>query len=135
MSATNQRQLTWFIIVGGCGFIVDALMLQTLITVGLGPISARLLSFPVAVLFTWLMHRRFTFSARRSSRRSSELSKYLTAQIVSALLGLAAYTYLVLYQSFFAAWPVAALVVSAVCSMVSNYLLSHYLVFTETETG
>lgn len=130
MSLTDRRQLAWFIIVGGCGFAVDATLLQTLIYVGLGPVTARLLSFPGAVLTTWLLHRRFTFAARRSEQRRAELSKYLTSQVVSAVAGLTIYTWLVLCYDIFAAWPLAALVVSAAVSTVCNYLFSHYLVFT-----
>ena len=130
MSVTSRRQLVLFALVGGCGFLVDAVLLQTLVWSGVGPIAARLASFPVAVVTTWLMHRRLTFSGRRTSRRGLELGKYMTAQIVSALLGLAVYTFLVLYAPFFARLPVAALAISSAVGMISNYLFSHYLVFT-----
>ena len=132
MGLADRRQLAWFVIVGGCGFVVDASLLQALIWSGLHPVAARLFSFPAAVVATWLLHRRFTFAARRSERRSTELSKYLAAQVVSGLMGLAAFTWLVLFVEFFAAWPLAALVASAAISTVGNYLLNHYLVFTES---
>ncbi|MEM6810660.1 MAG: GtrA family protein [Pseudomonadota bacterium] len=130
MSVTSGRQISQFVLVGGCGFLVDAVLLQSLVWAGLDPLPARLASFPVAVLTTWLMHRRLTFADRRANRRGRELGKYLTAQIVSALLGLAAFTWLVLFTEFFARVPLAALVVSSAVGMVSNYLFSHYLVFT-----
>lgn len=130
MSVTSRRQIAQFVFVGGCGFLVDAVLLQSLVWSGMGPIMARLVSFPVAVVTTWLLHRRLTFASRRASRRGLELGKYLTAQIVSALLGLAAFTFLVLYAEFFTRMPLAALVVSSAIGTVSNYLFSHYLVFT-----
>lgn len=130
MSVTSRRQITLFVFVGGCGFLVDAVLLQALVWSGFGPIPARLASFPAAVVTTWLLHRRLTFSSRRASRRGLELGKYLTAQIVSALLGLAAFTFLVLFAPVFATYPIAALVVSSAIGTVSNYLFSHYLVFT-----
>lgn len=130
MTVTSHRQLSLFALVGGCGFVVDAVLLQSLIWAGVGPVAARLASFPVAVVVTWLLHRRLTFADRRASRRGLELGKYLAAQIVSALLGLAAYTYLVLYVAFFRQVPLAALVVSSAIGTISNYLFSHYLVFT-----
>ncbi|MEO0614900.1 MAG: GtrA family protein [Pseudomonadota bacterium] len=135
MSVTSRRQISQFVLVGGCGFLVDAVLLQSLVWAGLDPVPARLASFPVAVVTTWLMHRRLTFADRRASRRGLELGKYLMAQIVSALLGLAAFTWLVLYTDFFARVPLAALVVSSAIGTVSNYLLSHYVVFTGERAG
>lgn len=126
----SRRQVGAFVVVGGIGFVVDAVVLQSLVSGGVGPIAARCVSFPVAVVVTWLLHRRYTFAHRRASRRERELGKYFAAQIASALLGFGAYAALVLYEPFFARVPLAALVISSAIGMLSNYLLSHYVVFT-----
>ncbi len=51
-----------FGLVGVAGFIVDALVLHAMTGVaGLSPFVGRFVSFPVAVLATWLLNRSFTF--------------------------------------------------------------------------
>ncbi|MFK8052653.1 MAG: GtrA family protein [Woeseiaceae bacterium] len=128
-----SRQILFFLCIGTCGFLVEAIILQVLLWQGVGPIVARMIGFPVAVLTTWLLHRRFTFAAGKSDRKAQELTRYFSAQIFSALLGLGVYAWLVLSLPFFIKWPLAALVVSSVVGMVSNFLLSRFAVFTETQ--
>lgn len=124
-----SRQVIHFCLVGGCGFAIEAIVLQAMLAAGYGPLVARFVGFPLAVSVTWLLHRRFTFAARRSKQRGRELGRYFAAQIASVVLGLAIYTALILFSEWFHNWPLAALVVSAAVSTVSNFLLSRFVVF------
>ncbi|MEM8548890.1 MAG: GtrA family protein, partial [Pseudomonadota bacterium] len=73
MSVAGKKQIASFTLVGIIGFAVDAAMLQlALSSLQLEPVRARLVSFPVAVVVTWMLHRQFTFAHRRSERRSTE---------------------------------------------------------------
>ncbi|MEM7765793.1 MAG: GtrA family protein [Pseudomonadota bacterium] len=122
----------YFCFVGGCGFIVEAVVLQLMLSFGFGPIQARCVGFPLAVLTTWALHRRFTFAAGRSEKRLRELSRYLTAQSFSVALGFIIYAVLVLQLATFRTWPLLALIVSSIVGTVSNFLLSRFVVFTAT---
>ncbi|MEM7611837.1 MAG: GtrA family protein [Pseudomonadota bacterium] len=126
-----RQQLIYFTLVGACGFVVDAALLQTMLWLGAGPITARFVSFPAAALVTWTLHRKFTFAHRRSDQRGQELGRYLGAQIFSAMIGFGSYALLVLNVALFHTYPLLALVVSAVFSTVSNFLLSHFIVFSQ----
>lgn len=132
MSKSIIQTVPAFIAVGIVGFLVDLAGLQGLLALDFDPITARVLSFPIAVVVTWLLHRRFTFSHRRRKKRSSELTRYMSAQIISALLGFAAYTTLVLQVPLFGTYPALALIVSSIVGAISNYMFSHYVVFNET---
>ena len=51
-----------FALVGVVGFVVDAGVLQALITLaGWGPIAARAVAVPVALFATWLLNSTVTF--------------------------------------------------------------------------
>ncbi|MEO0576127.1 MAG: GtrA family protein [Pseudomonadota bacterium] len=131
MSVTERRQITAFVLVGLVGFLVDAAALQTALSVfHQAPIPARLYAFVPAVLVTWLLHRRFTFAQRRSDKRTLELGKYLGSQAFSWAVGFAVYSALVLSIAFFHRLPLAALAIQSAVGATCNYLLSHYLVFT-----
>lgn len=132
MSKSIVQTVPAFIAVGIVGFLVDLAGLQVMLALDFDAITARVLSFPIAVVITWVLHRRFTFSHRRRKKRTSELSRYMTAQIVSALLGFAAYTTLVLHAPLFGEYPALALVVSSIIGAIINYVFSHFVVFNET---
>lgn len=125
-----QREHYWFVVVGGCGFLTEAVVLQLMLATGHGPIVARLVGFPLAVTLTWLLHRQFTFATRRSRARGRELTRYFATQTSTAVFGLALYTVLVLFAPPFARWPLAALVVAAAVGIVLNFVLSKFVVFT-----
>ncbi|MEL7310017.1 MAG: GtrA family protein [Pseudomonadota bacterium] len=129
MSQPISKTLSRFLAVGLIGFIVDLVGLQSMLYFGLDAVTARVVSFPIAVVVTWLLHRRYTFSHRRSNKRTRELTRYLSGQLLSNLLGFAAYTWLVLHLTTFAENPVMALIVSSAIGAATNYLVSHFVVF------
>ena len=134
MSQSLPKTVIQFILVGGVGFLVDLAGLQGLLWAGFGPIGARLMSFPVAVLVTWMLHRRFTFAHRRSDRRALELTRYLSSQIASWAIGFAVYTTLVVRVPLCAEHPALALAASSIVAAISNYALSHFVVFRSPES-
>jgi putative flippase GtrA len=57
-----RKQLAWFGVGGVIGFVVDAGVVQLLVSkLGADPYSGRLFSFLCAATATWLFNRRFTF--------------------------------------------------------------------------
>ena len=64
-SQSTSGRLLRFGAVGAVGFIVDGGLLYGLVASGLlGSLTARVVSFPTAVLTTWMLNRRFTFHDR-----------------------------------------------------------------------
>lgn len=141
MSARQPRWLPEglpaFLLVGGVGFLVDALVLNTLIfSYGWGYYTARVASFGVAVVVTWLLNRNWTFRHRRSANRGREYRNYLLVQSCGALINFAAYSACIWVGGVFRAWPVLALAVGSVLAMGFNFLAARRYVFTgKSEIG
>lgn len=89
-------QITRFGTVGGVGFVVDGGLLWSLLTIGLDPYLARLLSFPVAVVVTWALNRNWTFQGTRDARkRHREFGRYFGVQIVGTLTNYSLYSLII----------------------------------------
>jgi len=57
-----------FVVVGAMGFAVDNLMLLALVNAGWGPLPARAVSIPVALVATWLVNRLWTFRSAAAGK-------------------------------------------------------------------
>ena len=129
-----MKRLVRYAFVGGIGFLVDAGVLSWLVAAELaGPIVARCLSFPPAVLATWVLNRRlvFTSSARSVGERAHEYGRYFTVQLLGALVNLGVYTLLVEHVATLRVWPVAALAVGSAVALLFNFLGAKYWVFLQ----
>ncbi|HUO21515.1 MAG TPA: GtrA family protein [Caulobacteraceae bacterium] len=124
-----------FGLVGVLGFVVDGVVLQTMMYVGLNPIAARAISFPVAVCATWLANRTFTFRDRAGQSKVREASTYVAVQLVGGAANFAVYSALVHGFPVFAEWPVAALAFGSAAGMAINYLGSKHIVFRSGATA
>ncbi len=119
-----------FGLVGVVGFVVDAGVLQLLVAVlDWGPVAARLVSIPVAVLATWLLNRNITFSESRDAPAHKSLLRYAAVSAAGATVNFAIYTALVLSFSLMALHPVVPLAFASVVALVVNYLGSKYFAF------
>ncbi len=121
-----------FGLVGVAGFLVDAgvvaAMLQTL-----GPLGARLLSFPAAVAVTFLLNSRFTFADRQSLLpQHVELGRYFASMIVGGAINWC------VYAAIMALLPemdrsrvmaVGAVAAGSLAGMGANLLLAQRFVF------
>lgn len=118
-----------FGLVGGLGFVVDGAVLETMIFVGMNPIAGRVVSFPIAVLATWLANRTFTFPDKIEQSRVREASTYVAVQLVGGAANFAVYSALVHSVQVFADWPILALAFGAAAGLTINYLGSKHIVF------
>jgi putative flippase GtrA len=119
--AGRLHRLVRFGAVGVAGFLVDGGLLQLLVASGLaGPIVARLVSFPSAVLVTWTLNRRVTFGDRGAPLRS--LLRYVLVSAVGTTLNFVVYSALVLGASAMAARPLIPFAIASVLAMTVNYL-------------
>ncbi len=122
-----------FCCVGGLGFIVDFSVLTTIVDLGVNKIGARVLSFSVAVVATWLVNRLWTFRGHEGPKRSlaREFGSYLTVQSVGFAANFAVYT-AVIYSAPVKDEHLQLLVGSlagTAAGLVINYLGAKHLVF------
>jgi putative flippase GtrA len=68
LSTTNIHRFLRFCVVGGVGFLVDAGMLELLVSMGIDTLAARILSIIVALHVTYVLHTHYTFNAARTWR-------------------------------------------------------------------
>jgi putative flippase GtrA len=119
-----------FGIVGALGFVVDAGMLQLLVTfAGWGPIAARAVAVPTAVFATWLLNRSFTFPEAQGGPALASLGRYAAVSAAGAAINFAIYSSLVLVSSTMAATPLIALAIASVIALLVNYLGSKHFAF------
>lgn len=119
-----------FCIVGGIAFLVDALILEFLVLGQVPAATARVISIAFALQVSYLLHRRFTFSAlhAHSTRR---WGKFMATNLVGALVN---------YSVFLGLLTVAlskdadisralALLGSTAVALMFNYWANRRLVF------
>lgn len=117
-----------FSLVGTVGFLVDGGVLQLLVSwAGWGPIEARLVSFPSAVLATWLLNRSITFRSEGSIRRS--LMRYVAVSLGGAAVNFLVYTVLILSSAAMASLPIIPLGIASVIALAFNFLGSKHFAF------
>jgi putative flippase GtrA len=94
-------------------------------------VGARLVSFSVAVVATWLVNRSWTFAGRQNPGASLavEFGGYLAVQSVGFAANLAAYTAVLAGISAFGDHLLPAMVAGTVAGLVINYLGAKHLVF------
>lgn len=81
-----------FVVVGGTGFVVDAIILTALTALaGMNPIAARLISFSVALFCTWALNRAWSFAAQRSAKVLPEAGRYVMVQLTGGAANLLVY--------------------------------------------
>jgi putative flippase GtrA len=124
------RRFAKFIAVGGIGFLVDAGVLTLALRHLTASIyGARMLSFTVAVIATWLLNRTFVFAASGPRPLVAEYGRYLTTQVVGALCNLLVFVALIETLPRLASTPIVPLAVGAVLGALVNYAGSAYWVF------
>jgi putative flippase GtrA len=104
------REFLRYCIVGGVGFVVDGGLLWWLtadgvasgdaingdtisgdVVSGFDPYLARLISFPVAVTVTWILHRFWTFERGRDTAAKRQYAGYFILQLAANLINYSAY--------------------------------------------
>jgi putative flippase GtrA len=129
-SLMDMPSFVRFGMVGVVGFVVDAGVLQALVSMaGWGPIAARAVAVPTAVFATWLLNRSFTFPEAQGGPAWPSLMRYAAVSALGASVNFVAYTSLVMASSFMAARPLVPLAIGSVIAMIVNYLGSKHFAF------
>ena len=86
------KQLAWFGVGGFIGFLVDAGVVQLLVSkFNVDPYVGRLFSFLCAATATWLFNRHFTFHRRGDYGLFGEWSRYIVAMSAGFAINYLAY--------------------------------------------
>jgi putative flippase GtrA len=82
-----------FGVVGAAGFAVDYGVLHAMVAfAGVGPYVGRFVSFPVAVLATWLLNRTFTFRQPTAHGPLRQAMVYAAVQGAGGVVNIAVYS-------------------------------------------
>ena len=129
MSKTAMVQILRFGGVGSVGFIFDGGLLWLLLTIGVNPYLARLISFPIAVLATWWLNRIWTFESAARARPFSQLNRYILIQMLGALTNYLVYVSYLLVFDTSSRQALAGFALGSAFGMIVNYLGMRRLVF------
>jgi putative flippase GtrA len=119
-----------FCIVGTVGFLADSSILYAMLSLGSGPIAARLLSFLCAVFITWQLNRRMTFTASAQQDLIREGLSYLLAMSLGGALNLMTYVGVIRALPTHVWAPGAGVAAGSVVGLLVNYITARHWVFT-----
>ncbi|NIF76616.1 GtrA family protein [Paraburkholderia sp. Cy-641] len=124
-----RRELSRFAIAGVLGFLVDAGVLYLALAMGLGYFAGRAVSFLCAVLATWQVNRRFTFTSSRKESAWIEWWRYLAAMSLGGVVNYGAYSAVVFALNGFPFLPLLAVAVGSVAGLAVNFASARLWVF------
>lgn len=112
-----------FLLVGGFGFVVEAVALFSLCNIaGFSPYSGRAISFSVAVVTTWLLNRTFTFRVGKNSVGRLEFTRYVMVNGLGLALNVAVYVIAISASGWMSRYPSLALIPASLAGLTVNYL-------------
>lgn len=125
------KQLAWFGVGGFIGFVVDAGIVQLLVSkLDVDPYVGRLFSFVCAATATWVFNRHFTFHQRGDYGLFGEWSRYLVAMTGGFAINYATYVLVVYFSHFVQAWPAIGVAVGSLPGSAANFLGARQWVFS-----
>lgn len=130
MPMADSWRFPRFVLVGAVGFVVDAGVLQALVSLaGWGLIEARAVAIPVAVFATWLLNRTVTFPESHGGPALRSLMRYAAVSAVGAGVNFVVYSLLVFASHAMAAMPLVPLAIASIVALIVNYLGSKHFAF------
>ena len=124
------RQFLWFGAVGVAGFVVDvAVLYGSLWVLGLGYLSARLVSFLAAATFTWYLNRSLTFADCDRSGPRRQLVRFLAVNSLGGAVNYSVYAIAMIGFSGDAWRPLLAVAIGSLSGLALNFFGSRRLVF------
>jgi len=121
-----------FLGVGGLGLIVDLAVFTLVISHGMHPLLARLVSLAVATLVTWRLNRALTFE--RSGRRAAdEAMRY--AAVAASAQGVSYAVFAVLVLTVLSTVPQLAVLIGAAAAALFSYVGQSLFAFRPPQPG
>ena len=126
------KQLAWFGIGGFIGFVVDAGVVQLLVSeASADPYVGRLFSFLCAATATWVFNRTFTFHKRGHYTLFGEWARYIAAMTGGFAVNYATYVLVVYFSHFVQAWPAIGVAAGSLPGSLVNFLGARQWVFSD----
>jgi putative flippase GtrA len=127
-----MRQFALFCVAGTIGFVVDAAIVQALVSgAGFDPYASRIVSFLCAMTATWLFNRRYTFAHAVGESLLHEWLRYAFAMLGGFVVNYGVYALLVWRFALVREWPVLGVAAGAVVGLAVNYASSRFWVFRD----
>jgi putative flippase GtrA len=123
-----------FVLVGSIGFCVDALALEMLLEIGLGPLIGQLYAASVAILVTFVLNRTYTFADTETPILRLFIA-YLGTQCAGIGINYLTYTLLLTAAPPPICLPLVALAAASGVAMVLTYAGSRLFVFKSRGNG
>jgi putative flippase GtrA len=119
-----------FFLVGAVGFSVDALVLHAM-TGGfqLSPFVGRLVSFPVAVLATWLLNRSFTFRHETVHTPVRQALVYFGVQVTGGVANIGVYSLALTLAPTLKSMLLVPLALGSIAGLCLTFLGSKHIAF------
>ena len=122
-----MKQLIKFALVGIIAFVVDAGIVQLLVSAaGMNPYLARVFSFLAAASLTWFLNRRYTFETKNQAS-SGEWAAYLGLMLVGGSVNYATYAVCVFLFDVVKTQPWLGVAAGSVAGLGVNFLTSRWL--------
>ncbi|MFA9372519.1 MAG: GtrA family protein [Poseidonibacter sp.] len=119
-----MKQFIKFGFIGGIGFLVDASILLFLVhKLNMDINISRVFSFLFAVLVTWLLNRKFTFSLNSKYKKRKEYIYYMSIQTIGALLNYTIFISLVYSYKVFQEYLILPLAIASIIVMFFNFFM------------
>ena len=124
-----------FAMVGVAGFLVDYGVLHSLVAfAGLNPIGARFISFPVAVVATWLLNRSFTFRGPSAHSPVRQAVYYVLVQVGGGVANIALYSAMLVLVPALKHYLPIALAFGSAAGLCVTFAGSKYIAFKPADT-
>ncbi|MDB5642325.1 MAG: hypothetical protein JWN07_1642 [Hyphomicrobiales bacterium] len=119
-----------FCVVGGLGFLVDAGVLAGLShATQMGPVVARCISAPVAIVATFILNRMWAFGAARETPLVEAFLAYCAIQGIGFFINFILYTGFVSLPLGVVSQPVVALALASCIALAFNFLGLRFFAF------
>lgn len=119
------KRTLFFIFVGFIGFCIEYSIIKSFIYLfKADPISPRAVSFPIAVLITWILNRKYTYQVKTPAN-ISELIRYTRVTVFAQAVNVITYTALCWPSLGFSAF-LGLVIATAISSTVSITLYGNF---------
>nr|BCN22392.1 hypothetical protein [Vibrio mimicus] len=120
-----------FLFAGAIGFLVDCISMYILLYY-IGPFLAKIVSFLLAVITTWLINRKFTFGREKRRSISKEFFLYLSSMLFGGAVNFLVFSLFILIYGSENRGLFIAMCLGTVSALCLNYFSSSRIVFNKS---
>lgn len=118
-----------FACVGSVGFVIDGGLLWLLTAQDVNPYLARGISFPVAVVVTWLLNRAWSFRLARPSSKRGQFRRYFSVQVLGSLTNYAVYALWIASLGAAQVTVLTGFALGSAIGLIVNFIGARYYAF------